>query len=695
MATNSIITTNTYTMGTIRHDLVAARRLDRDSTGRLWMIGEFSVQNDPIMAYSEDDGATWNLQDWPVTTEFDSYKDGASIFIDKDDWIWVACLNNLTLRMKAYTWSGSALVEQSGTYFFGNPASGDGGHGIDLMVFNDPVTPADKWACVTHTQGSTGFRGEILFYKYTASGPSIALSTTRDLGLNTYYGSADFEHTGDGKTVQGGSSMGVWHVANVAGVIKYQRYPYPFATGGTLRTLVSGADSGTSAIVRCNGSKALIGFKAGGATEPLGRLWYRDYADTTTTSLANPPNAGVTSQQKFDVAHNGGGDKLWLGTVGPASDFYYITYDFTGAGWDGSWTLAATSTLDQGRHVWLPHAANAGHLEAVYTLGVVEPNSIYHSYIMGLNEAPTAPTWTAPADGSTQDVDSSLLLDWTFNDPDAGDTQSAFSVKRTIGATTTYWNGTTWQASEDASTKIATATTSHNMSASWGSDGDADHYYSVKTWDAADAGPSPWSSTLRVIPSAKDNPTITAPTPTGTPTVGASALVEWTVTTQTKYRVVVSDTTGGTMDTGTLEYDSGIIIDGVGRSQTASFPTNSVTRYVKVQTWNDEGLASTLDEVDVSVTFTPPATPTLVNSSNTPAGAITVTVTNPGTGSAEDYNDIYRREGDDATTEIRVATGVAVDGAFIDYTPRSGVAYKYLAKVFGTNGSTADSTWTL
>ena len=299
------------------------------------------------------------------------------------------------------------------------------------------------------------------------------------------------------------------------------------------------------------------------------------------------------------------------------------------------------------------------------------------------NQTPTAPTWDSPTDGSTQDVDEAVVLDWTFNDPDGGDTQSAYRLRRTITATVTYWNGSTWQASADASTKITSTTSSHTLAASWGSDSDADHKYAVATWDNSDAGPSPFSSDLRLVPSAQDNPTITTPTPTGTPTISS-----------TTSAVVVSDTSSTSdMDAGTLEYDSGVVVTGT-KSDVADFPTNSVTRYVRVMTWNDEGLASDIDEVDVSVSYTPPSTPTLVNTSGTPTGAVTVTITNPGAGATEVSNDVYRRVGDDSTTEIRIATGVAVDGAYIDYTVASGVTYKYLARCFADNGTYADSAWT-
>ena len=91
---------------------------------------------------------------------------------------------------------------------------------------------------------------------------------------------------------------------------------------------------------------------------------------------------------------------------------------------------------------------------------------------------------------------------WDFNDPDAGDTQSAYSLRRTIGTTVRYRNATGWQTAEDAATKLAGDTSSLALGTAWGAATDQDHHYAVKTWDAQDAV-SPWSADTRVVPSVK------------------------------------------------------------------------------------------------------------------------------------------------------------------------------------------------
>ena len=317
--------------------------------------------------------------------------------------------------------------------------------------------------------------------------------------------------------------------------------------------------------------------------------------------------------------------------------------------------------------------------------------SIYYSSAFTFNTPPTAPTWNN-TNPTTEDVDETLLLDWNFNDAD-GDAQSDFTIRRTIGAgSINYWNGTTWQASEDASTKIATATESHNMAASWGADGDGTHVYAVKTWDPSDEV-SPWSANLDVTPSAQDNPTITAPTGT----VGVSAQATWTASSQTAYRVVSSDTTSTTdMDAGTLEYDSGWVISSELFHNTLLFPVNGATRYFRVQTKNDEGLLSDIDQETLTVSWTPPTTPTLVATADTPSvGAIGVVIDNPAPNTPVVVsNDLYRRIVGESGPGTRIAANVAVDGTVTDWLAAHGVNYEYLVRAIADTSATADSAWT-
>ncbi|MCD6413464.1 MAG: hypothetical protein J7L54_04905, partial [Elusimicrobia bacterium] len=105
------------------------------------------------------------------------------------------------------------------------------------------------------------------------------------------------------------------------------------------------------------------------------------------------------------------------------------------------------------------------------------------------NHAPNAPSLTSP-ENNTVDLDPEQTFKWTFSDPDADDTQSAYE----------------WQADDDSgfgsvnfdSGKVASSYSSHTVTLSEGV-----WYWRVKTWDALDAaGPysAGWKITIDTTP---------------------------------------------------------------------------------------------------------------------------------------------------------------------------------------------------
>jgi len=219
--------------------------------------------------------------------------------------------------------------------------------------------------------------------------------------------------------------------------------------------------------------------------------------DISTASYASKSfSVGSQESDPRGVRLSSDGTKAYI--IGNVGDSIY-QYTLSTA-WDISTASYASKSLYTGSQE--PTADSLTFESSGNKVYIVGPtnDTIYQYTLFTPNTSPTAPTWQAPTNGSTQDVSSTLLLDWLFTDPDAGDTQSAYTLRRTIGAGITYYNGTTWQGTEDATTKIASATESHLLPTNWGATTDADHYYAVETWDAADAGPSPWSTELQIIP---------------------------------------------------------------------------------------------------------------------------------------------------------------------------------------------------
>jgi hypothetical protein len=102
------------------------------------------------------------------------------------------------------------------------------------------------------------------------------------------------------------------------------------------------------------------------------------------------------------------------------------------------------------------------------------------------NNPPNAPTMTTPETGQPADRADDLLVAWNFSDPDAGETQSAYALRRTIDGVVRYWNvsGGTWDAAEAKNTTSFPEI--YLSSPGWHESGDADVAISVRTWDSSD-----------------------------------------------------------------------------------------------------------------------------------------------------------------------------------------------------------------
>jgi hypothetical protein len=308
-----------------------------------------------------------------------------------------------------------------------------------------------------------------------------------------------------------------------------------------------------------------------------------------------------------------------------------------------------------------------------------------------LTYAPTAPTWVTPANGAAADVAVALPLDWVFNDPNPGDTQSAYAVRRQIGAgALNYWRASdsTWQVAEVQNTS---ATTALSLPGGWGADVDANHSYAVKTWDSGSLA-SPYSDAVVVVPSAVVTPTITAPTAAQVIATN-QVTITWTVSAQTAYRVRLVQTSGA----GSLNYDSGWI---TGTDLTFIPPSilPTATGYtITLNTRNSEGLSSGDVTRAFTVTYLPPMTPTLVCTAVPASGWIAVVITNPApTGGAPALasQDLYRRVVGDTSNGVLLSSGLSSGATYNDWQAASGVAYEYRVQASGVNGTSIFSAWT-
>jgi hypothetical protein len=656
-----------------------------------------TADDDALYLYrSTDGGANWSSLHEEQSFFTSDLSGPPGLFITPDDHIFVTGRGGVYLMWGVFTWDGTTTVTLQSKDYVTYPT---GIYQADMVVTK---IGSDWYVHLWYAHSPSGWLYRIekcsSAYAWSNAKAPVYIAFDAPLGLEDL-SAIDFHHTGDGITVAENVTHTylAWY-SPTNNVIQFMKITAvtgtPSWSYNATRTLKTGLTTDAKVSVLYDGDGHVMVPYYDETNKQVGLL-ERDESDTTTTVKATSPAHTQTGAVTVNTSYSMDQDGNIIAAIYNTVDNKIETCKWTRSSntWDGSWTTDYTEgSLSGGVFRVVRHGYLSNRQGIIYLDG----SDVNWLTLRSINDAPTAPTWDSPVDGNPGDVDLTLPLDWTFNDPNSGDTQSAYTARRKIGSggSWNYWNGSTWQGSEDGSTKIASSVTSLTLASSWGSGSDDEHYYGVKTWDAADAGPSSWSDDLRVVPSVKVNPSIDQPPDLSTVT-SAIFDVEWSVTEQLKYQVQVYDDDGGSP--GDVVYDSGVVVS-TDDIHTTPFPLNDVTRHVGVQTWNLENLLSTEDVHKVSISYDPPPIPTIVNTITDPVGAIKITVTNPTPGGGEvdtDSNDIYRRVVNDTDDGVRVAAGVIKNGNFIDWAVASGVNYEYRARALNDiNQTTTDSEWT-
>jgi hypothetical protein len=281
------------------------------------------------------------------------------------------------------------------------------------------------------------------------------------------------------------------------------------------------------------------------------------------------------------------------------------------------------------------------------------------------NSPPTPPSNLSPS-GSAIDRSIVQRLSWTYNDPDSNDTQSKAVIEWRLQGIAT------WNVINNNSNR-----TYFDVSSSVFPVGQIE--WRVKTYDQTGAESS--FSQIAVFTSADptDAPTIISPSSTVNV---SSPVVQWTVLEQTTYQVVVEDTIG------TVIWDTGEVVS-TNKARTIGASLINGGQYViKVRVKNNASLWTDYALLNITVSYTPPAKPTINVSSAT--GHIVIEINNPSpTGTQPDItgNEVYKRINDEW---VKIAEGVNFV-TYRDYAVASGVEYNYKVRVIGDNGTFSES----
>lgn len=429
-------------------------------------------------------------------------------------------------------------------------------------------------------------------------------------------------------------------------------------------------------------------------------LYERNQANssTTTRTTAQHPNGTVRAHSvTFDATSK----NVRIYAVGTTNATPYVIEYIRATGLWSSWasvTADAVSTPSGGvpDDIGIREGGNSGTArhDILYATGTVSPFTVKNVQ-QTAQYNPNTPTWDTSAqpytNGGAADVGATLTLDWVFSDVDPSDTQASYVLRRQIGAGAfAYWNAgsSTWGAGEVFN---ASGTSAATLPSAWGLDADSNHQYAVKVRDSGGFD-SAYSSVLTLTPSAKVNPSITAPAAAAVLTTN-SVTVTWTAAQQKAFRVALVTNPGGV-----TAFDSGWVSEPATLSYTPAYqlPDNSGWT-VQLTTTNNEGLASTTQTRNFTVNFVEPATPTVAVTPVTLFGWMSVAITNPAPGGGQPALasvSLYRRKVGDTDDGTRVASDLPSGSTVTDWRAAARTAYEYRAVAYGVNGSQQYSSWT-
>lgn len=681
------------------------RKVDRCQNGVLWSMfwdGTGSTLNSFMFSNSSDNGATWSApgDSFGFVGDGANHTPNASFFIDLDDYAHVVYKD----RHDGYIY-----------YRRGTPNAGRTAWTWSAATRAGSADAQDNYPDVIAHREGTGWKAHIVYSRaqtdnyvsvgYRRFNVATDGTVTTDVwgnikdpyiqsGAPHLYPSIDFNHTGDGKTIAGGTPhlYAAWSAgATGAGKgIRFRKATYSAGawTWGTEREIdstryVANAYEWLNCLF--DGTAAIMGGELKGATSADVVLWQRDAADTATTTLV--AETEVTSSAgtavnygslSYDATRN-----VYLAGTQSTTPHQVMHRKFTRAsGTIGSTVVVDSAGIDSATaRPTVKRGYSNGRIEFIYTDGTASPYSVTYGAVL-LNTAPNAAALTSLTGGEKIDRAIVNRANHTFSDPDSGDSQSKADHRwRIVGSST-------WSTETIVSPNLFKDFAAGSLAA-------GDYERQVLVYDAQGVPAASWSA-LGFFTAADAPPAPTITDPVNNATVSTqSRSVTWSTPNQTNYQVQILDSANAVV------YDTGDIQNSTDRSRTLSFPTNNVTRQIRVRIKNN-GLWSAWTTITVTVSYTSPAafTISIIAIDKSALGfshAFSVDSVHPTPLSGEptvNAEDIFVRVVGEVGDGVRVATNWAPSLAYEYLAPTAKIAYEFRVKAFGTNGTYTWSSWT-
>lgn len=287
-----------------------------------------------------------------------------------------------------------------------------------------------------------------------------------------------------------------------------------------------------------------------------------------------------------------------------------------------------------------------------------------------LNVSPLAPTLV---DKTNYDATQAGNFDWTFNDPNVGDSQTAFQLQIENADTQVVVHDTGKITSVASDRTVAGGVLTNGVNYRW----------RVRTYDTSDSAGA-WSGYDFFVTSAGGTATITFPAADNpTPWLEDSVTITWSTSgiTQTAYRVRVVR-----VSTGVQVSDTGFITS-TATSRTVTGLLSDVEYRIELTVRNAALISSNTAIRLITPDYNEPEIPDIGVSALDDQGYTLVTITNPapqGDRPVPTHNLVQRKKSTESTW-VTIAM-VPVNGEYRDYATASGDTYQYRVQAVASVG---------
>jgi hypothetical protein len=382
----------------------SGRKVARTANGNIWVMA--NEETGPSTTnyrfwYSTNGGASFSVDLGSAHPTYNGaagalYVPQGAMFIDQDDYLHAVALDRIdgnlwyvrgTPNAGRTGWTMSSVhqitVGYAGISFYPDIVAHREGTGwvvhIVWTTWNDGSNSNRTWyRPVTITSGGA-----------ISVGTAVTISTQGTSIQDTTAPSIDFHHTGDGKTVQGGTPhlyVAYAHTVDsgASGGTYLVRAAYsagPTWTWGGARNLDStyaiGSTTGMEWL-NCmfDGTRVMVGgvLMTGSGTRRL-RLFEIDAANTSSTSLLTSTTAIYYGSASYDARGN-----IWFAGIvdAPPNAVVYAMWDRT-AGALGSTTTVDATSIQNVANVAVKRGFQANRFEFAYLDGTSTPFSITHA----------------------------------------------------------------------------------------------------------------------------------------------------------------------------------------------------------------------------------------------------------------------------------------------------------------------------